>query len=71
MFSHLRDVEANKVDAPRPVDLTPECCTLMERLMLAQAQVGGVGGEWGGVGWAGGGWTVWGGGWFGVRGFGL
>jgi hypothetical protein len=40
MFAFLRDHEANKVDAPRPVDLTPECCALMERLMLAQAQVG-------------------------------
>lgn len=40
MFAHLRDAEANKVDAPRPVDLTPECCSMMEKLMLAQAQVG-------------------------------
>jgi hypothetical protein len=40
MFGHLREAEANKVDAPRPVDLTPECCTMMEKLMLAQAQVG-------------------------------
>ncbi|KIY99284.1 pH-response regulator protein palA/RIM20 [Monoraphidium neglectum] len=38
MFAHLRETEAPKVDAPRPVDITPECCVLMEKLMLAQAQ---------------------------------
>jgi len=41
MFSHLRDAEANKVDAPVPVDLNAECCAMMEKLMLAQAQVSG------------------------------
>lgn len=30
--------ESLKLDAPRPVDLLPECCTLLEGLMLAQAQ---------------------------------
>ena len=39
MFDYLREHEANKVDAPVPVDLNPECCGLMEKLMLAQAQV--------------------------------
>ncbi|GBF94332.1 hypothetical protein Rsub_06954 [Raphidocelis subcapitata] len=38
LFAHLREHEANKVDAPAPVDVSPECCGLMERLMLAQAQ---------------------------------
>ncbi|KAI8477285.1 MAG: programmed cell death protein 6 interacting protein X [Monoraphidium minutum] len=38
VFSHLRESEAPKVDVPRPVDLTPEACGLMEKLMLAQAQ---------------------------------
>ena len=40
MFGHLREAEANKVDAPVPVDLTSECTSMMEKLMLAQAQVG-------------------------------
>jgi hypothetical protein len=40
VFSYLLSHEANKCDAPRPVDLSPECCALMEKLMLAQAQVG-------------------------------
>jgi hypothetical protein len=39
MFDYLKEHEANKVDAPVPVDLNPECCALMEKLMLAQAQV--------------------------------
>eukprot|EP00775_Hariotina_reticulata_P008073 gene8073-8268_t len=38
MFAHLKDTEASKVDAPRPVDLSPECLSMMEKLMLAQAQ---------------------------------
>lgn len=38
-FAYLKDAEANKVDAPVPADLSGECCALMERLMLAQAQV--------------------------------
>ena len=37
---YLREHEANKVDAPVPVDLTSECIAMMERLNLAQAQVG-------------------------------
>lgn len=39
MFSHLKESEAAKVDNPRPVDLSPECLSMMEKLMLAQAQV--------------------------------
>jgi programmed cell death 6-interacting protein len=39
VFAHLREAEANKVDAPPPVDLSGECLTMMEKLMLAQAQV--------------------------------
>lgn len=35
----LRQGESLKLDAPRPVDLSPECCALLENLMLAQAQV--------------------------------
>jgi hypothetical protein len=41
LYAHLREHEANKLDAPAPVDVSPECCGLMERLMLAQAQVRG------------------------------
>lgn len=38
-FALLRDTEAAKADASgRPVDLSPECCSMLERLMLAQAQ---------------------------------
>jgi hypothetical protein len=40
MFAHVKEHEASKSDNPRPVDLTPECLTMMEKLMLAQAQVG-------------------------------
>lgn len=39
MFSHLKETEASKIDNPRPVDLSPECLSMMEKLMLAQAQV--------------------------------
>eukprot|EP00879_Flechtneria_rotunda_P013649 GHRR01014259.1.p1 GENE.GHRR01014259.1~~GHRR01014259.1.p1 ORF type:complete len:727 (+),score=319.48 GHRR01014259.1:344-2524(+) len=38
MFAHLKENEASKVDNPRPVDLSPECLSMMEKLMLAQAQ---------------------------------
>lgn len=38
MFAHVKEHEASKSDNPRPVDLTPECLTMMEKLMLAQAQ---------------------------------
>lgn len=41
LYALLKEAEASKVDAPRPADLTPECCTMLERLMLAQAQVRG------------------------------
>ena len=33
-----REREGPKLDAARPVDLSPECVGLLERLMLAQAQ---------------------------------
>jgi programmed cell death 6-interacting protein len=36
VFALLREGEANKVDSPRPTDLTAECVTIMEKLMLAQ-----------------------------------
>lgn len=39
LFAHLKETEASKVDNPRPVDLSPECLSMMEKLMLAQAQV--------------------------------
>jgi hypothetical protein len=41
MFAHVKESEASKIDNPRPVDLSPECLSMMEKLMLAQAQVGG------------------------------
>ena len=44
MFAYLKEHEASKVDNPRPVDLSPECCSMLEKLMLAQAQVSK--GEW-------------------------
>jgi len=37
-FAHLRDHVALKVDTPRPIDLSPECAAMLEKLMLAQAQ---------------------------------
>lgn len=37
-FAYLRDTASLKVDVPRPIDLTPECAAMLERLMLAQAQ---------------------------------
>ena len=38
-FSLLRETEAAKCDAsPKSVDLSAECCAMLERLMLAQAQ---------------------------------
>lgn len=39
MFAYLKESEASKIDNPRPVDLSPECLSMMEKLMLAQAQV--------------------------------
>eukprot|EP00882_Tetradesmus_deserticola_P007422 GHRQ01007820.1.p1 GENE.GHRQ01007820.1~~GHRQ01007820.1.p1 ORF type:complete len:451 (+),score=222.51 GHRQ01007820.1:112-1464(+) len=38
MFGHLKENEASKIDNPRPVDLSPECLGMMEKLMMAQAQ---------------------------------
>lgn len=37
-FAHLRDIATPKMDAPRPLDLTAECASMLEKLMLAQAQ---------------------------------
>jgi programmed cell death 6-interacting protein len=37
-FGELRDSACLKVEPPRPVDLSPECAAMLERLMLAQAQ---------------------------------
>jgi len=42
MFAHVKEADASKIDNPRPVDLSPECLSMMEKLMLAQAQVGGA-----------------------------
>lgn len=39
MFAHVKENEASKIDNPRPIDLSPECLSMMEKLMLAQAQV--------------------------------
>ena len=39
-FAHLRDAASLKVEQPRPLDLTPEAAAMLEKLMLAQAQVG-------------------------------
>lgn len=37
-FAYLRDEASLKMDAPRPVDVSPEAAAMLERLMLAQAQ---------------------------------
>lgn len=37
-FAHLRDVASLRVEQPRPVDISPECASMLERLCLAQAQ---------------------------------
>ena len=37
-FGALRDGPALKVEAPRPVDVGPECAAMLEKLCLAQAQ---------------------------------
>jgi hypothetical protein len=39
-FGFLRDSASLKIDQPRPLDLTPEAAAMLEKLMLAQAQVG-------------------------------
>ncbi|KAK9820581.1 hypothetical protein WJX72_011897 [[Myrmecia] bisecta] len=38
VFAYLRDVVSLKVEAPRPVDISPECAGMLEKLCLAQAQ---------------------------------
>ena len=35
-FGYLRDVASVKVEAPRPVDVGPECTGMLAHLMLAQ-----------------------------------
>uniref|UniRef100_A0A061S6K1 Programmed cell death 6-interacting protein n=1 Tax=Tetraselmis sp. GSL018 TaxID=582737 RepID=A0A061S6K1_9CHLO len=37
-FAYLREHEAMKVENPKPIDITPECTAMLEKLMLAQAQ---------------------------------
>lgn len=37
-FAHMRDHACLKIDTPRPIDMTFECATMLEKLMLAQAQ---------------------------------
>jgi len=37
-FAHLRDVASLRVEQPRPVDISPECASMLEKLCLAQAQ---------------------------------
>lgn len=38
-YAFLRDVACLKLEQPRPLDLTPEAAAMLEKLMLAQAQV--------------------------------
>eukprot|EP00873_Tetraselmis_striata_P008261 jgi/Tetstr1/428525/TSEL_001855.t1 len=37
-LTFLKDHVAMKTDTPRPVDISPECITMLEKLMLSQAQ---------------------------------
>lgn len=39
MFAHIQETEANKVDSPKPQDLSGDCLSTMGKLMLAQARV--------------------------------
>lgn len=38
LFKALSEGSALKLDEPRPVDVSPECASMLEKLMLAQAQ---------------------------------
>eukprot|EP00200_Dunaliella_tertiolecta_P017215 CAMPEP_0202411634 /NCGR_PEP_ID=MMETSP1128-20130828/22377_1 /ASSEMBLY_ACC=CAM_ASM_000463 /TAXON_ID=3047 /ORGANISM="Dunaliella tertiolecta, Strain CCMP1320" /LENGTH=780 /DNA_ID=CAMNT_0049017371 /DNA_START=116 /DNA_END=2454 /DNA_ORIENTATION=- len=38
LYAFIQEAEANKVDAPKPQDLSADCLSVMEKLMLAQAQ---------------------------------
>ena len=38
MFGYMRDTAALRVEHPRPVDISPECAGMLERLCVAQAQ---------------------------------
>ena len=39
MFRYIREYECNKLNMPCPMDLSTEVVTLLEKLMLTQAQV--------------------------------
>jgi len=41
-FGYLRDVASVKVEAPRPVDVAPECAGMLAHLMLAQVRLRAV-----------------------------
>eukprot|EP00967_Tisochrysis_lutea_P131500 scaffold228663_cov18-Tisochrysis_lutea.AAC.5 len=36
LYAFIQEAEANKVDAPKPQDLSADCLSVMEKLMLAQ-----------------------------------
>ena len=38
VFGYMRDTAALRVEHPRPVDISPECAGMLERLCVAQAQ---------------------------------
>ena len=38
VFGYMRDTAALRVEHPRPVDISPECAGMLERLCLAQSQ---------------------------------
>ena len=38
MWTLLRDGPSLKVEQPRPIDISPECAAMLEKLCLAQAQ---------------------------------
>ena len=38
MWVLLRDGSSLKVEQPRPIDISPECAAMLEKLCLAQAQ---------------------------------
>ena len=39
IYGYIREQCCNKLDQPRPMDLTVEIISLLEKLMLTQAQV--------------------------------
>eukprot|EP00983_Pelagomonas_calceolata_P117104 1160382-Pelagomonas_calceolata.AAC.15 len=38
LYAFIQEAEANKVDAPKPQDLSADCLSVMEKLMLAQVR---------------------------------